>query len=117
MRILLLIVALSLPVLAKSPDQEKKATPDEVSVMRLINTVQIGAAQELGHVPSWEELVRSQSMKKRLAADQYPFKGLAAKVNANDPANFFPGHKIRWTADADGKSYAVAIVPQHAAGD
>jgi len=114
MRILLLALALCLPTIAQAP--EKIHVPDEVSAMRLINTVSVSAWKEFGRFPSWEELVHSQAMTKTLEKNPAFFQGVAAKLNGKDPANFFPGHKIRWSVGSDGKSYDVAIMPERKAG-
>jgi len=115
MRILLVALALCLPTIAATPDAKPGA--DEVAAMRLINTVVLTPWKETGHVPTWTELVQSKAMADTLAKNPKWFNGIASKLNAKDPANFFPGHKIRWSVGADGKSYDVAIMPEHKAGD
>jgi hypothetical protein len=114
MRILLLAFTLCLALNAQAPG--KTAVPDEVSAMRLINTVSFTALKEFGRFPNWDELLRSQAMARTLEKNPALFHGVAAKLNPKDPANFFPGHKIRWSVGGDGKSYDVAIMPERKAG-
>lgn len=99
---------------AATPDHSKSEdlSRQEVNVVRLINTAAVTFELQNHRPATWEELVAS--MPKMISRSKM-FKNLGSVLNFKDPANFYPGHTIRWTAPASGKGWDVAMTRDNSA--